>query len=150
MAPCWTNTLTIISGRPWCPRSIIAVHPDTQVFLQFLRDHNRKVALVTNAHYKTLDLKMNQTGLLGYFDAVISSFDLGRPKEEVGFWQMLQERLSFDRRHVLLVDDNVEVLAAARRFGIKYLFFKANPSSRLTSEKSPDFLSLLSFQELMV
>ena len=64
-------------------RHLIEVHPDTEEFLQFLRQQGKKVALVTNAHYKTLDLKMNHTGLLDYFDEVISSFDLGVPKEDV-------------------------------------------------------------------
>ncbi|MDO9530913.1 MAG: haloacid dehalogenase, partial [Deltaproteobacteria bacterium] len=47
-------------------RHLIEVHPDTEDFLQFLRQKEKRVALVTNAHYKTLSLKMNHTGLLGY------------------------------------------------------------------------------------
>ena len=58
-------------------RHLIEVHPDTEDFLEFLRQKEKRVALVTNAHYKTLGLKMNQTGLLGYFDEVISSSHLG-------------------------------------------------------------------------
>ena len=63
-------------------RHLIEVHPDTEGFLEFLRQKEKRVALVTNAHYKTLSLKMNHTGLLGYFDEVVSSFDLGHPKED--------------------------------------------------------------------
>ena len=80
-------------------RHLIEVHPDTEDFLRFLREQGKKVALVTNAHTKTLALKMNHTGLLGYFDEVISSFDLGHPKEDVRFWEILQERLGFDPAH---------------------------------------------------
>ena len=69
------------------------------------------MALVTNAHYKTLSLKMDHVGLLGYFDEVVSSFDLGSPKEELRFWEILQERLGFDPAQALLVDDNAESLA---------------------------------------
>ena len=92
---------------------------------------------------------MNHTGLLGYFDEVISSFDLGCPKEDVHFWEILQERLGFEADHTLLVDDNAEALAAARTFGIKYPFFKAKSSSRLDAESHPDFPSIESFDELM-
>ncbi len=77
-------------------RHLIEVHPDTEDFLKFLRQKEKRVALVTNAHYKTLSLKMNHTGLLGYFDEVVSSFDLGSPKEEVRFWEILHDRLHFD------------------------------------------------------
>ena len=84
---------------------------------------------------------MNHTGLLGYFDEVISSFDLGHPKEEVHFWEILQDRLHFDPRHALLVDDNADALAAARTFGINYLYFKAKSSSR-QDERIPPGLPL--------
>ena len=130
-------------------RHLIEVHPDTEDFLKFVRDQGTRVALVTNAHYKTLSLKMNHTGLLGYFDEVISSFDLGAPKEEVRFWEILQDRLHFDPRRTLLVDDNAEALAAARTFGINYPYFKAKSSSRQDAAGHPDFPSIESFHELM-
>jgi len=130
-------------------RHLIEVHPDTEDFLQFLRQKDKRVALVTNAHYKTLSLKMNHTGLLGYFDEVVSSFDLGHPKEAVRFWKILQERLGFDPSRALLVDDNAAALTAALTFGIRYPYFKAKSSSRQQSESHPDFFSIESFLELM-
>ncbi len=130
-------------------RHLIEVHPDTEDFLRFLREQGKQVALVTNAHYKTLSLKMNHVGLLEYFDEVVSSFDLGAPKEELRFWEILQERLGFDPAQALLVDDNAEALAAARTFGIKYPYFKAKSSSRQEAESHPDFPSIESFHELM-
>ncbi len=130
-------------------RHLIEVHPDTEEFLQSLRQMGKKVALVTNAHYKTLSLKMNHVGLLGYFDAVVSSFDLGAPKEDQQFWETLEERLGFDRKHAVLVDDNADVLATARRYGIKYLLFKAKSSSQAEAEPHSDFPSIASFRELM-
>ncbi|MFP3866589.1 MAG: GMP/IMP nucleotidase [Desulfobacteraceae bacterium] len=130
-------------------RHLIEVHPDSEAFLQFLRNLGKKIVLVTNAHYKTLDLKMSQVGLLGYFDQVISSFDLGMPKEEVRFWQVLAERFGIDPQRAVLIDDNQEVLQAAQRFGLKYLFFKAKPSSRTEAEASDHFPMVLRFRELM-
>jgi HAD superfamily hydrolase (TIGR01509 family) len=130
-------------------RHLIEVHPDSEAFLDFLRSKGKKIALVTNAHYKTLNLKMNHTGLLGYFDEVISSFDLGAPKEEVRFWDTLHQRLHFDPAATLLVDDNAEALAAARTFGVGYPIFKAKSSSQQDSAHHPDFMSIASFHELM-
>jgi 5'-nucleotidase len=130
-------------------RHLIEVHPDAEDFLRFLRVKGKKVALVTNAHYKTLSLKMDHTGLLAYFDEVISSFDLGAPKEDLQFWEILHERLGFDGARTLLVDDNAEALAAAQQFGIKYPLFKAKSSSRQEAAAHPEFESIESFRELM-
>ena len=115
-------------------RHLIEVHPDTEDFLQFLRQKDKRVALVTNAHYKTLSLKMNHTGLLGYFDEVVSSFDLGHPKEAVRFWEILHDRLRFDPRGTLLVDDNAEALAAALRPGRELSVFSPSGTPRAELE----------------
>jgi len=40
-------------------------------------------------------------------------------------------------------------LAAARDYGIKYLFFKAKSSSKEEAEAHPEFVSIESFRELM-
>ncbi len=130
-------------------RHLIEVHPDAEDFLKFLQKRGKRVALVTNAHTKTLALKMDHTGLLGYFDEVVSSFDLGTPKEDVRFWEILQGRLAFDPGQTLLVDDNAEALEAARNYGLKYPFFKAKSSSQQGAESHPDFHSIESFHELM-
>jgi HAD superfamily hydrolase (TIGR01509 family) len=146
----WSRELELdIPALKMSIRHLIEVHPDTEDFLKFLQAKKKKVALVTNAHWKTLHLKMNHVKLLDYFDEVISSFDLGAPKEEVSFWEILRERLHFDSRHTLLVDDNADVLATAKNYGISYIFFKAKSSSQLPANHHPDFPTIESFHELM-
>ena len=146
----WTRELKLdIPALKESIRHLIEVHPDTKDFLKFLQKIKKRVALVTNAHWKTLDLKMNHVGLLGYFAEVISSFDLGVPKEDLRFWDILREHLHFDPSQALLVDDNADVLATARAYGIKHLLFKAKSSSQLPPEPHPDFPTIESFHELM-
>src|SRR5512143_1565170 len=53
-------------------RHMIEVHPHVEDFLGMLRHHRKKVFLVTNAHYKVLDLKLRKTDLGGYFHAAIT------------------------------------------------------------------------------
>jgi 5'-nucleotidase len=48
-------------------RHLIEVHPDTEDFLKFLRQINKQVALVTNAHWKTLDPEDEPCGAAGVF-----------------------------------------------------------------------------------
>lgn len=130
-------------------RHLIEVHPDSEPFLEYVHRLGKQVILVTNAHYKTLDLKMNHVGLLKYFHRVVSSFDLGAPKELQQFWQVLEEQIGFEASRTMLVDDNREALQAARDYGIRYVFFKAISSSQTGPETSRRFPVLHSFLELL-
>ncbi|MCL6622564.1 MAG: GMP/IMP nucleotidase [Syntrophobacterales bacterium] len=146
----WSRELELdIPAMKESIRHLIEIHPDAEDFLRFLRERGKFVALVTNAHWKTLNLKMNHTGLLGYFDAVVSSFDLGFPKEDLRFWEALRAQLRFDPERTLLIDDNAEVLATARRYGIRHLLYKAKSSSQLPPQNHAHFPSIVSFRELM-
>ena len=65
---------------------LIAVRPDVPAFLNAARQADRRVVLVTNAHPDSLNLKMRETGLEPYFDALVSSHQVGLPKEHPDFW----------------------------------------------------------------
>jgi hypothetical protein len=47
--------------------------------------HKKRIYLVTNAHRKTLELKMRVTNLASYFDGIISShdYDVAKEKQEL-------------------------------------------------------------------
>ncbi len=65
----WTRTLDLdVPAMKDSLRHRIAPHPDSLVFLSFLRARKMPVHLVTNAHPKTLALKMAQTGLDKHLD----------------------------------------------------------------------------------
>src|SRR3989338_9013948 len=122
-------------------KHLIAVHPNLEDFLQFLRKENKGIYLVTNAHYKTLDIKLKKTEIGKYFDSVICAFDIGLPKEESAFWGKLAGLLNFRKENTMLIDDNEDVLLSARDYGIKYLILKARPSSRGGIRTSENFTS---------
>ena len=129
---------------------LIQVHPFVIDFLQFSRNLNKKVHLVTNAHSKTLDIKMRKTELGSYFDRIVCSQDIGLPKEEPKFWERLESILGFDKQRTLLADDNENVLQAAKAYGMKVLIFVARPSSRAQVHYSDQFPSIVYFKELIV
>ena len=51
-------------------RHLIEVHPRVEDFLSALKAHGKKIFLVTNAHYKTLTIKLRKTEIGEYFDRV--------------------------------------------------------------------------------
>jgi FMN phosphatase YigB (HAD superfamily) len=52
---------------------LIDIHPHVPAFLDALRASGRRVVLATNAHHKSVTLKMARTGLTPHFDAIVSS-----------------------------------------------------------------------------
>ncbi len=129
---------------------LIQVHPYVIDFLQYCRSLNKKIHLVTNAHSKTLDIKMRKTQLGSFFDRIICSQDIGLPKEEPTFWGRLESMLGFDKNRTMLADDNENVLQAADIYGMKILIFVARPSSRAEVLRSEKFPSIVYFNELIV
>lgn len=128
---------------------LIAIHPDVPEFLAAARQAGKRVALVTNAHRKSLDLKMRKTGLEAYFDALHSSHDVGLPKENPAFWIGLQEREPFDPGTTLLVDDSLPVLRSAQAYGIAHLLAVRFPDTRLPEKDPEEFQAIHSFRDVM-
>ncbi len=130
-------------------RHLIEVHPHVEEFLQMLRQQKKKVFLVTNAHYKVLQIKLKKTEIGKYFDAAVTSFEMGYAKEEIGFWEKVQKRLKFDKEKTLFIDDTEAVLKTAKEYGIKYILYKAYASSKAEKGYSHHFPAIHDFRELM-
>jgi putative hydrolase of the HAD superfamily len=146
----WSNQLKIdIPAMKEQIKHLIEVHPHVENFLRMLGKEKKKVFLVTNAHYKSIDLKFKKTLIGKYFDAVLTSFDAGYPKEDIKFWEVAEKRLGFDKGKTLFVDDTEEILKAAKKFGIKYILYKARANSKVKPGRSNDFMHIIDFDELL-
>ena len=128
---------------------LIAVHPNVVGFLEALRASRRRAVLVTNAHMKSLKLKMERTQLAGHFDAIICAHDFGVPKEDPGFWNKLQTVELFERDKTLLVDDNLSVLRSAQEYGMGSLLCVHQPDSRKPDKDVGEFDAIRSFADIM-
>ena len=128
---------------------LIAIHPAVVDFLTAMRAAGKRIVLATNAHHKSLTLKMARTGLEPHFDAIVSSHAIGHAKEEQAFWQGLQQREPFDPARTVLVDDSLPVLDAARQFGIRHLVAIRQPDTRQPVKDTRDYPAIDSFAELL-
>ena len=146
----WSNQLKIdIPAMKEQIKHLIEVHPHVENFLRMLGKEKKKVFLVTNAHYKSIDLKFKKTLIGKYFDAVLTSFDAGYPKEDIKFWEVAEKRLGFDKGKTLFIDDTEEILKTAKKFGIKYILYKARANSKVKPGRSNDFMHIIDFDELL-
>lgn len=128
---------------------MIGVRPFAIEFLARLRDSARDVVMVTNAHPKTLQIKMDNVDIASWFDRVVVSHDLRAPKEEQAFWHGLQALHPFDPARTLLIDDTEQVLDSARQYGIAHLLTLLQPDSQRLKRIATRFPGIHHFDEIM-
>jgi len=147
----WSENLGIdIPALKEQTKHLIEVHPNVIPFLSAMKRLGKTVVLVTNAHYKVLDIKLKRTELGPYLDTVVTSGELGYPKEDLAFWQLLTRYLERGYEKIsVLVDDTEAVLRTARAFGVKHVIFKDGANSAIPHSGSEEFTCIADFKELM-
>ncbi|BDD89475.1 GMP/IMP nucleotidase [Desulfofustis limnaeus] len=128
---------------------LIALRPYALDFLDFLEQLGKEMYLVTAAHPKTLQIKLDKVAIGHRFHRIICTDDLGLPKEEPDFWYRLARYVTFSPGQTLLADDTAGVLDSARRYGIEHLIFIAQPNSRSDIRHHHEYRSIAHFNELM-
>jgi len=128
---------------------LIQVHPNVDEFLAQVKLINKKIYLVTNAHRKTIKLKMQATKIEHYFDDIISSHDFGFAKQEQHFWHELTRNIGLIKERAIFFDDSKDVLHAARKFNIGQIIAISKPSSKLDAKEVSGFINIENFSQVM-
>jgi 5'-nucleotidase len=145
----WSQTLALdIRSLKAEIKHKIQIRPHVKEFLTRLRQHQKKCLLITNAHPKSLSLKLEVTSINHYLDIIISSHELRHPKEVQAFWQALQTKEHFDPTRSLFIDDTPRILQSAQAFGIKYLLGIHQPDSQI-QRRMEGFPAIHHFDEIM-
>ncbi|MFT6791550.1 MAG: HAD superfamily hydrolase (TIGR01509 family) [Cellvibrionaceae bacterium] len=110
-------------------RCKIKERPHARELLNRLGQSKKTIYLVTNSHPAGVAIKMDEIQIEAHFKEIISSHQFGYPKEQLAFWQSLDQHLSFDRKRTLFIDDNLTVLNTAIAFGIKHILGIHQPDS---------------------
>ena len=127
---------------------LIKPHPGVDTFLSRLRQLNKRLALVTNAHRDSLTLKLEVTAIGSHFDAIFCTHDYGWPKEDVRLWRALQQDFPYDPNTTLLIDDNLQALHSARSSGIRHLLLASHVSPHMPPVESDAFPSFTRFEQI--
>ena len=146
----WAETLDLdIMQLKHEVSELIQIRESVPEFLSALKQANKKIVLLTNSHPKGMHLKLNKTELTDYFDKIVSTHEFGVSKESQKLWQALQAKEGFDKTRTLFIDDSLDILHAAKTFGIKHLIAIANPDSRQPSRTITEFDSIEDYWQLI-
>jgi len=118
-------------------------------FLRRLGTAHKRRVLVTNAHNKSVALKLRLTGLGVLLDEIVVSHDLGAPKEDPHFWARLRGVLPYDPSRALLVDDSPPVLKAAQAAGVRFVVAVTRPDTHQEEQEVPDFSAVQTLASLL-
>ena len=84
----WSRTLGVDIGALHREvRSHVAWLPGAREFLARMRAEGKRLVLLTNSHPIALAVKHEETGVLDYLDAAVTSHEFGAPKEHAQFWR---------------------------------------------------------------
>ncbi|MCH1930472.1 GMP/IMP nucleotidase [Shewanella sp. A25] len=127
----------------------IQLRQDSMPFLEALAKAGKKRILVTNAHPKSLALKLEHTELASGLDAMISSHETGYPKEHPQFWQTLFDKFNLEPSRCLFIDDSEAILNAAKLAGVAHQLGIANPDSQKPLKSFNDFPAIDDYHLLL-
>lgn len=129
--------------------SRVSLFPLVTEFLSWLKSNGKRSVLLTNAHMDSVNIKMEETGIRSMFDRIITSHSFGYAKEHDEFWPLLANNESYHPHTTLLIDDNVAVLHAADRHGIKHLLSVSQPDTTLPHQETDKFHAINGFHEIV-
>jgi 5'-nucleotidase len=139
----WSRTLGIDVGALHREvRSHVAWLPGAREFLVNMRERGKRLVLLTNSHPTALAVKHEESGVLDYLDAAITSHDFGAPKEHPEFWAAALDRFGYDPARSLFADDNSKMLAAARAAGIRWVYGIRHWDTKGSRREHPDHLAV--------
>jgi len=70
-------------------------------------------------------------------------------KESQLLWKRLQDKEPFDLSTTLFVDDSINILDSAKKFGIKHLLAVANPDSKQATKSVEHYHAVTDFRTLI-
>lgn len=101
------------------------VHPEMLALLRELRPHY-KLAILSNTHIYDMERWLiEDRGLAGIFDLVISSAQVGMAKPDAEIYRLTLDRLGLQPHEALFIDDLVRNTSVAESIGLPCVVFES-------------------------
>ena len=117
------------------------IEPDKDIVaaLEFLKENNLRLALLSNESAERVDAYMEKTNLRHFFDAVVVSARIGIEKPDLRFFQEALNQLSLRGEEVAMFGDNVIADGAAKELGIFFVLVTAYMNKTWIWEKGDPY-----------
>lgn len=122
------------------------IHPDRDVFdaFQLLKQHNIRIALLSNERVVRVDSYLEKTHLRHFFDTIIVSESIGFEKPDLRIFQEALNRLNIKGEEMVMFGDNEIADGAGKKLGIFFVLVTAYMTKDWIWEKgsphTPDYI----------
>ena len=110
--------------------------------LKQLKNDGNNLYLITNAHRKTLEIKLKKFPINEYFVNIICSHELSYIKEDIQFWHILKNKIDVDLSKTILIEDTYDNIISGHHAGINSLIYISK------DEKPSDNIEVLQISTL--
>jgi putative hydrolase of the HAD superfamily len=142
----WSNMLNVdieAEKRSSISFDRIQLYEGVTETLNKLKD-NFRLILITNAHRKTLNIKLEKYDLNPYFENMICAHELHYVKENIQLWYMLKSRFKLDYTKTLLIEDTINNIKVGLSAGISQAVYLGDENY----EDSKKILKLSSINDI--
>jgi HAD superfamily hydrolase (TIGR01509 family) len=115
----------VIDPSSWTP------YPDTPEVLKGLHRQGIKTAVVSNIAFDVRPA-FEATGIAGYVDEMVLSFEVGAVKPDAAIFETALARLGVDAAHAMMVGDSDEADGGARAIGCGFALVDPLPTTQRT------------------
>lgn len=112
------------------------IRKDKIKLLNFLNNKNINIACYTNSIRKTAELMLLKTGILNYFDLLITNQDVTYPKPHPEGYLKCIQYFKYSPKDIIIVEDSFNGLEAANKTG-----------ANVIQVENPDFVNINLFTE---
>ena len=102
----------------------VPIKSDVQNALSKLNDSDFRIAALTNASEKTVRTRMERTGLISYFETVLSAENVGKYKPSLEVYDWAARKLEVKPSEILMVSTHSWDIAGAANAGMHTAYLK--------------------------
>jgi 2-haloacid dehalogenase len=117
----------------------LPVKEGVQEGLSSLHDLNFRIAALTNASEKTVRMRMERTGLISYFEAVLSAENVRKYKPCCEVYEWAAKKLDVDLDEILLVSAHGWDIAGAANSGMQTAYLRQQDEMLYPLAPKPEY-----------
>ncbi|MEO8406100.1 MAG: haloacid dehalogenase type II [Chitinophagaceae bacterium] len=118
----------------------LPLHEGVESGLSQLNDQGKRIAALTNSPERTVTERMERTGLISYFEKVLSAEHVGKYKPDLSVYQWASQILKVQAPEILLVSTHGWDLAGAHNAGMQTAYLKQSNQMLYPLAPKPDYI----------